>query len=61
LAGSFKLNMSGGIMVHNASLPDLQTRMNNDPSVAENSVRAEIIEITPSKTDDRLKFLLGVL
>jgi uncharacterized protein YciI len=57
LAGSLKPNLGGGILAHNVALPDLQSRVNDDPFVAENIVKAEILEITPSKTDDRLKFL----
>jgi len=59
MAGSLQPNQGGGILAHNTSLPDLQTRVNADPFVAQNVVTAEILEITPSKTDDRLKFLLG--
>jgi len=59
LTGSLQDNLGGGIVAHNTSLSDLQSRVNDDPFVAENVVSAEIIEITPSKTDDRLKFLLG--
>jgi len=59
LAGSLQPNLGGGIVAQNTSLSDLQSRVNDDPFVAENVVSAEILEITPSKTDDRLKFLLG--
>ena len=59
LAGSLAPNLGGGIVAHNTTLPDLLGRVNNDPFVAENVVTAEIIEITPAKADDRLKFLLG--
>lgn len=59
LVGSLQPNLGGGIVAHNTSLPDLQRRVNNDPFVAENIVSAEIIEITPAKVDERLKFLLG--
>jgi hypothetical protein len=45
-------------VAHNTSLPDLQGRVNDDPFVVENVVSAEIIEITPSKADARLNFLL---
>ena len=58
LAGSLQPNMGGGILAQNASLSDLQSRVNEDPFVAENVVSAEIIEITPSITDERLEFLL---
>ena len=59
LVGSLQPNLGGGIVVHNTTLSDLQSRVNNDPFVAENVVSAEILEITVSKTDERLKFLLG--
>ena len=58
LVGSLQPNFGGGIVAHNTSLSDLQSRVNDDPFVAGNVVSAEILEITPSKTDDRLKFLL---
>ncbi len=59
VVGSLPPNLGGGIMAHNTSLSDLQNRVNDDPFVAENIVTAEILEITPAKTDNRLKFLLG--
>ncbi len=58
LAGSLQPGLGGGIVAHNTSLSDLQGRVNDDPFVAENVVSAEIVEIMPSKADDRLKFLL---
>ena len=59
LAGSLQPNLGGGILAHNTTLSDLQSRVNDDPFVAENVVSAKILEITPSKTDERLSFLLG--
>ena len=59
LVGSLRPNLGGGIMAHDTALPDLQNRVNEDPFVAENVVIAEILELTPSRTDERLKFLLG--
>jgi len=59
LAGSLQPNSGGGVVAHNISRADLQHRVNDDPFVAENVVSAEILEITPSKTDERLTFLLG--
>jgi uncharacterized protein YciI len=58
LVGSLQPNSGGGIVAHNTSLSDLQSRVNADPFVAENVVNAEILEITPAKTDARLNFLL---
>jgi len=58
LVGSLQPNLGGGIVAHNTTLPVLQSRVNNDPFVVENVVNAEILEITPSKADARLNFLL---
>lgn len=58
LVGSLQPNLGGGIVAHNTSLPDLRSRVNKDPFVAENVVNVEIHEITPSKSDARLNFLL---
>lgn len=58
LVGSLQPHMGGGIVAHNTSLQDLQRRVNDDPFVAEHVVTAEILELTPSKADERLKFLL---
>jgi uncharacterized protein YciI len=59
LVGNLQPNLGGGIVAHNTSLPDLQSRVNDDPFVIENVVSAELLEIAPSRTDERLKFLLG--
>ena len=57
LVGSLQPNMGGGILAHNTTLPNLQNRVNDDPFVTKKVVSAEILEITPSKTDERLQFL----
>ena len=59
LAGGLQPNLGGGILAHNTSLSDYRDRVNGDPFVAENVVSAEILEIAPSKTNERLKFLFG--
>ena len=58
LAGSLQPNLGGGIVAHNVALRDLQSRVNDDPFVTESVVSAEILEIAPSRADDRLSFLL---
>lgn len=58
LGGSLQPNLGGAIIAHNTTLPELQSRVNNDPFVAENVVSAEILEIALSKADERLSFLL---
>jgi uncharacterized protein YciI len=59
LVGSLQPNAGGGIVAHNTSLADLQSRVNDDPFVAEGVVSAEILEIAPARADERLQFLLG--
>jgi len=59
LVGSLQPKLGGGVLAHNISLSDLQNRVNQDPFVANDIVTAEIIELSPAKTDERLEFLLG--
>lgn len=59
LAGSLQPNLGGSIVAHNTSLPDLQNKVNDDPFVAEGVVTAEILEISPSRADERLEFLIA--
>lgn len=58
LAGGLQPSLGGAIVAHNTSLADLQSRVNDDPFVAQNVVSAEVLEISPSKADKRLDFLL---
>jgi uncharacterized protein YciI len=57
LVGSLQPNLGGGIVAHNTSLSDLKHRVDEDPFVAESIVSAEILEIAPSRTDERMAFL----
>lgn len=59
LVGSLQPNLGGGIVAYNTSLSDLQSRVNADPFVVEDVVSAEILEITPSRADERLKPIFG--
>ena len=59
LVGNLQPSLGGGIVAHNTTLVDLQSRVNADPFVVEDIVSTEIIEITPSRADERLKFILG--
>jgi uncharacterized protein YciI len=59
LVGNLQPNSGGGIVAHNTSLSDLKSRMSADPFVVEDVVRVEILEIAPSKADERLKLILG--
>ena len=58
LVGSLRPNSGGGIVAHNTSLVELQDRVKADPFVVRDVVSAEIVEIVPSRTDDRLRFIL---
>ena len=59
MVGSIQPNAGGGIVAHNTSLPELQSRVSDDPFVAQGVVIAEILEITPARADERFQFLLG--
>ena len=59
IAGSLQPNQGGSVVAHNTSRPALEARVKADPFVAEDVVRAEILEIAPSKADERLGFLLA--
>ena len=59
LVGSLQPGLGGSVIAHNTSVSELQTRVNEDPFVVENIVRAEILEIDPNKADQRLQFLVG--
>ena len=59
LAGSLEPGLGGGILAHKTSLADLQSRMNEDPFLAENVVKAELFELDPGRADERLQFLVN--
>ena len=59
VAGSLQPGLGGAILAHNTSLPELEDRVNQDPFVSENVVRAEILQIDASRADARLEFLLN--
>ena len=60
LSGGIQPASGGVVLAHNTSLSDLQGRVNEDPFVAEDIVIAEILEIKPGQTDERLAFLQSV-
>lgn len=59
VSGSIQPNLGGAIIAHGTTLPELQARVASDPFVSAGVVSTEIVEITPSRADERLKFLLG--
>lgn len=59
LAGKIEPGTGGAVVAQESSLSVLQARVNEDPFVVERVVLAEIIEVSPSRADDRLKFLVS--
>jgi uncharacterized protein YciI len=59
LTGSLQSGLGGAVVAHDATLEDLQARVNDDPFVARYVVSADILEITPAIADQRLQFLVG--
>ena len=57
LSGNLQPGLGGAILAHDTSRAALQHRLAADPFVAENVVSAEIVEITPARTDERLRFI----
>ena len=58
LVGSLEGPKKGGaIVAHNTTLAELQLRVDSDPFVSEDIVRAEILSISPWRADERLAFL----
>ena len=59
LAGSLQPDAGGSVIAHNTDLAELEERVGRDPFVVERVVEAEILEIEPKRTDERLSFLLS--
>lgn len=54
LVGNLEPKLGGGIVAHDLSLAEIQGRVNDDPFVTNDVVSAKIIEIAPSRADERL-------
>ena len=59
MVGSLQPQLGGAIITQNLTQTEIQSRVNEDPFVVQDVVTAEILEITPARTDSRLDFLLG--
>ena len=59
VVGSLEQSRGGAVVVTNTTREGLEQRVAADPFVIEKIVDAEIIEITPSRTDERLKPLIS--
>lgn len=59
LLGNLQPKLGGAIFAHGVTHAELRARVDEDPFVAERVVDAEILEVAPSRADERLAFLLG--
>ncbi|MCA0405692.1 MAG: YciI family protein [Proteobacteria bacterium] len=59
LVGSLEAQGGGLILAHGEDRPALETRIAQDPFVAEGVVTAQIIGFSPNRADPRLAFLLA--
>lgn len=57
LVGGLQPNAGGAVLAHDVSRDAVEARVREDPFVAEGVVEADILEITPGRTDERLAFL----
>lgn len=57
LVGTLQPSAGGAVLAHGISRMDLEARVNEDPFVSEKLVTPEILDITPSRADERLAFL----
>ncbi|MBY5559118.1 YciI family protein [Rhizobium leguminosarum] len=57
LTGSLQQSAGGAVLAHNTSRADLEMRLQQDPFVVGGVASADILEIAPGRTDDRLAFL----
>jgi len=58
LVGSLKPRAGGAIVAHGATRSELEARIEQDPFVTHDVVRAELLEISCSRADPRIEFLL---
>lgn len=58
IVGSLQPNLGGCIITQGEDRATLQSRVNDDPFVAENIVVAELHEVEPSLVNEQLNFLI---
>jgi len=59
LVGGLQPGAGGVILAQGPSREALEERVREDPFVAEGVVTAEILAVSPTRTDERLAFLKG--
>jgi len=57
LGGGLQPGLGGVVVAHRVTRADLERRIGEDPFVVDGIVTAEILEVAPSRTDERLAFL----
>lgn len=57
LVGSIRPNVGGAVLAHGIAREALESLVKDDPFVAEGVVSVDIIEIAPSRVDERLSFV----
>ncbi len=57
LSGSLQPSRGGSVLAHRISRDALQKKVNADPFVVHDVVKASILEITPGRADERLSFI----
>jgi uncharacterized protein YciI len=59
LSGTIAPGLGGAILAHNITQAELAERVAEDPFVMHGVVTSEIIEISASRADERLSFLVS--
>jgi uncharacterized protein YciI len=59
VVGSIEPGLGGIILAHNTARAELEERVHRDPFVACDVVVAELLEVSPSRTDPRLAGVLA--
>jgi uncharacterized protein YciI len=58
VVGSLRPALGGAVIAHGLGRAELEARIADDPFVANDVVKAEVLEVSPARTDPRLTFLL---
>lgn len=58
VAGTLQPSAGGAIIANGGAREEIERRINEDPFVVQDVARAEILEVSPAKADQRLSFLL---
>lgn len=57
VTGSIQPGLGGALLAHNTTRAELNERIQLDPFVAHDVVAAEVLEVSPSRSDPRVAFL----